>query len=279
VRLIRLGCRSHPPSHGVELPHQQGIAVPSFGRGDLLDPVVPPESTHATESWDAAFRAHSCSRENEHSISGGNCEHQWKVYRGSEVHGMQTVLACSAAPCYVKRFNSFVPVLRPSEGPVRRSANRRVHCDIGVCDDSVGATRHVEFVALNGTRIAVTFALTHACGLSPPFLYHYPGRTAGRQFDQDPGRVEPVFVPGIRRSARLAAMFRTTRFRLMSQTVLDQFAAISRRSSVRSPPASEGQPKSLSPNLIGTTSDPSTTCDVVKTTTAYVYFIAGGNKC
>jgi hypothetical protein len=40
---------------------------------------------HSTEGWDAAFRAHSCSRENEETIGGGNGEHQWKVYRGSEV--------------------------------------------------------------------------------------------------------------------------------------------------------------------------------------------------
>jgi hypothetical protein len=75
VRRIRFGCRSHTPTHGIELPHQPGIAVPSLRRGDLLDPVVPPKSTYATESWDAAFRAYSCSGENEDSISGGNCEH------------------------------------------------------------------------------------------------------------------------------------------------------------------------------------------------------------
>jgi hypothetical protein len=29
--------------------------------------------------------AHSCSRENEEMVGGGNGEHQWKVYRSSEV--------------------------------------------------------------------------------------------------------------------------------------------------------------------------------------------------
>ena len=36
-----------------------------------------PESTHATESWNAAFRAHSCSGKNEDAVSGGNGEHGW----------------------------------------------------------------------------------------------------------------------------------------------------------------------------------------------------------
>ncbi len=72
---IRFDGRSHTPPHGIELPHQPGIAVPSFGRSDLFDPVVPPKSTHATESWDAAFGAHSCPGENEDAIGGGKCEH------------------------------------------------------------------------------------------------------------------------------------------------------------------------------------------------------------
>jgi hypothetical protein len=75
VRRIRFGCPSNPPPNGIELPHQPGIAAPSFRQSDLLDPVVPPESTHATESWNAAFRAHSCPGENEDSVSGGNWEH------------------------------------------------------------------------------------------------------------------------------------------------------------------------------------------------------------
>jgi len=36
VGRIRLGCRSNPPPHGIELPHQPGIAVPSCGRSGLL---------------------------------------------------------------------------------------------------------------------------------------------------------------------------------------------------------------------------------------------------
>jgi hypothetical protein len=42
---VRFGCRSDSPTHGVELPDQPGIAVPSKGRSDLLDPVTSPEST------------------------------------------------------------------------------------------------------------------------------------------------------------------------------------------------------------------------------------------
>jgi len=76
VRRIRFGCRSNPPTHGIKLPHQPGIAVPSFGRSDFLDPVVPPESTHATEGWNAALRAHSCPSKNEDSVSGENGEHK-----------------------------------------------------------------------------------------------------------------------------------------------------------------------------------------------------------
>jgi hypothetical protein len=74
VGWIRFGCRSNPPTHGVELPHQPGIAVPSVGRSDLLDPVISPEATHATKGWNAAFRAHSCPGENEDAVRGGNGE-------------------------------------------------------------------------------------------------------------------------------------------------------------------------------------------------------------
>ena len=45
------------------------FAVPSCGRGDLLDPVIPPEATHATEGWNAAFRTHSRSGENEDAVT------------------------------------------------------------------------------------------------------------------------------------------------------------------------------------------------------------------
>ena len=75
---IGLGCRRNPPSHEIELPHQPGIALPSLGRCDLPDSVVPPKSTHATESWDAAFRAYACSGENEDAVGGANREHQEK---------------------------------------------------------------------------------------------------------------------------------------------------------------------------------------------------------
>jgi hypothetical protein len=75
VGWIWFGCRSNPSPHGIELPHEPGIAVPSFRRGDLLDPVTSPQATHTTESWNAAFRAQSCSGEDEDAVSGGNCEH------------------------------------------------------------------------------------------------------------------------------------------------------------------------------------------------------------
>jgi hypothetical protein len=75
VRRIRL-CRCRDtPTHGIELPDQPGIASPRIRRGYFFDPVVPPESTYAPESWDAAFRAHSCPGKNEDAVSGGNSGH------------------------------------------------------------------------------------------------------------------------------------------------------------------------------------------------------------
>jgi len=52
--------------------------VPSLRRGDLLDPVVPPQSIHATKSGNAAFRAHSCSSKNEEAVVWGNGQHRMK---------------------------------------------------------------------------------------------------------------------------------------------------------------------------------------------------------
>jgi hypothetical protein len=72
---IRFGFRRNPPTHGIELPNQAGITVPGFGRSDFLDSVVPPKSTRTTKSWDAAFRTHSRSSQNEDAVSGGNGEH------------------------------------------------------------------------------------------------------------------------------------------------------------------------------------------------------------
>jgi hypothetical protein len=69
VGWIRLSCGSNTPTHGVEFPHEPGIAVPSLGRSDFLDSVIPPQTAHATEGWHAAFRAHSRSRENEDTVS------------------------------------------------------------------------------------------------------------------------------------------------------------------------------------------------------------------
>lgn len=52
MRRIRLSCRSSPPPHGVELPHEPGIAKTRMERGDLFDTVVAPEPVHSTERWD-----------------------------------------------------------------------------------------------------------------------------------------------------------------------------------------------------------------------------------
>jgi len=68
VRRIRL-CRCRDtPTHGIELPDQPGIASPRIRRGYFFDPIVPPESTYAPESWDAAFRAHSCPGKNKDAV-------------------------------------------------------------------------------------------------------------------------------------------------------------------------------------------------------------------
>ena len=72
---IWFGCRSNAPTHGIELPYQPGIAVPRYGRSDLLDPIIPPQSTRAPECWNAAFRAHACPGKYEDAFSGGNSEH------------------------------------------------------------------------------------------------------------------------------------------------------------------------------------------------------------
>src|ERR1700731_1051805 len=73
--------------------------------------------------------------------------------------------------------------------------------------------------------------------------------------------------------------------RLMSQTVLDQFTALplggTLRNSVRSPPASGGQPEvlsALSPNVIGTTYGPSTTCNQRKQQWQLYTSSQGGHK-
>jgi hypothetical protein len=54
------------------------IRVPAVREADRVRAPMP-------WKWDAAFRAHSCPGKNEDSVSGGNCEHQWKVYRASEL--------------------------------------------------------------------------------------------------------------------------------------------------------------------------------------------------
>jgi hypothetical protein len=56
-------------------PRSSRITVPSTGRNDLFDTIIPPESTRTTESWNVPFRAHSYSGENEDAVGGGNWEH------------------------------------------------------------------------------------------------------------------------------------------------------------------------------------------------------------
>ena len=72
---IRFGCRSNPPTHGIELPHQPGIATPRIRRGYLFDPVVPPQTIDATEGRYPALGAYACPGEDEESIGGRNGEH------------------------------------------------------------------------------------------------------------------------------------------------------------------------------------------------------------
>jgi hypothetical protein len=95
---IRFGCRSNPPTHGIELPHQPGIATPRIRRGYLLDPVVPPETLDATERRYPALGAYTCPGEDEDFIRGRNGEHGSSVSSsGSEpvVRGWHGVSAWS----------------------------------------------------------------------------------------------------------------------------------------------------------------------------------------
>ena len=73
---IRFGCRSNPPTHGIELPHQPGIATPRIRRGYLFDPVVAPQPVDATERRYPAFGAYACPCEDEEATSRRNCEHE-----------------------------------------------------------------------------------------------------------------------------------------------------------------------------------------------------------
>ena len=46
--------------------------MPSEGRGNFLNTVIPPQTAHTTEGRNTAFGAHPCSRENEDAVGGGN---------------------------------------------------------------------------------------------------------------------------------------------------------------------------------------------------------------
>jgi hypothetical protein len=96
--------RSNPPPHGIELPHQLGITVPSFGRSDLLDPVTSPKTTHTAKRRNAAFCAHPRPGENEDAVGRGNCEHGgkrsalaglWVVFRVRRIYRAQPLFPSS----------------------------------------------------------------------------------------------------------------------------------------------------------------------------------------
>ena len=69
VGWIRLSYGGNAPTRGIGLPPEPGIAVPSIGRSDILDSVIPPQTAHSTEGWNAAFLAYSRPRENEDTVS------------------------------------------------------------------------------------------------------------------------------------------------------------------------------------------------------------------
>jgi len=92
---IRLGCRRNPPTHGIELPHQPGIATPSIRRGYLFDPVVPPQTIDVTERRYPALGAYACPGEDKEAIMGRNGEHG-SVYAApcsDFVGGQQRIMA------------------------------------------------------------------------------------------------------------------------------------------------------------------------------------------
>jgi hypothetical protein len=66
---------ANTPTHGIELPHQPGIATPRIRRGYLFDPVVPSQTIDATERRYPALGAYACPGEDEESIGGRNGEH------------------------------------------------------------------------------------------------------------------------------------------------------------------------------------------------------------
>ena len=75
VRRVGRCRRRDTPTHRVELPDQPGIATPRIRRGDLFDPVVPPQTIDATERRYPALGAYACPCEDEEAISRQNCEH------------------------------------------------------------------------------------------------------------------------------------------------------------------------------------------------------------
>ena len=47
-------------AHGIKMPDEMRVAMPSFGRGDVLDAVVVPKAARIAESGEAAFGADAC---------------------------------------------------------------------------------------------------------------------------------------------------------------------------------------------------------------------------
>jgi hypothetical protein len=68
VRGIRFGRRGDTPAHGIKIPYQARVSLPSLRTGNLLEPVIAPKSSRIPESWDSAFGGDPRACENEHPI-------------------------------------------------------------------------------------------------------------------------------------------------------------------------------------------------------------------
>jgi hypothetical protein len=75
VRRVGLCCCRDSTPHGIELPHQPGIATPRIRRGDFFDSVVAPETAHTPERRYPALGAYTSPSEDEDSISERDGEH------------------------------------------------------------------------------------------------------------------------------------------------------------------------------------------------------------
>ena len=97
VRRVGLRSRSYSPTHGVELPDQPGVAAPRIGRGDLLDPVVPPETVDTPECRYPALGAYARPCQDEKAIMWRNGEHESSVVRSRRCGKVGDVLAVGHA--------------------------------------------------------------------------------------------------------------------------------------------------------------------------------------